>query len=403
MLELLQTGISFNGVIIKVVLHGFVCDAPARAFIACTKTHSGYFSCSKCIEEGDFEGRIVFLNESAPLRDDVSLRNKDQEEHHTGKSILENLPIDMVATFPLDYMHLCCLGVMRKLLWVWIKGPLSCRLSNRQKENISTFLVYLADFIPSEFARKSRSLTELARWKATELRSFLLYIGPVVLKNVLPTRMYNHFLIFHVAIKILATEGLCKEFNQYAKELLHLFVGQAKELYGKEFLSYNVHNLIHLANDVDRFGHLDSFCAFPFENYLQQIKNLLRKHDKPLPQVLRRLNEIQMNELPVRILRLSQIVLKKKQFEGPMVKCCNGKQHQMLLFRSCTIRTKNQSDCYVILHDQRVVRVSNIVKNEEGVFLIGQRFMQTSDSFLHSLKSSKLGFYCVERLYPLAS
>jgi hypothetical protein len=54
-----------------------------------------------------------------------------------------------------------------------------------------------------------------------------------VLKNELPTRMYNHFLIFHVAIKILATEGLCKEFNQYAKELLHLFVGQAKELYGK--------------------------------------------------------------------------------------------------------------------------------------------------------------------------
>jgi hypothetical protein len=105
-----------------------VCDAPARAFIACTKTHSGYFSCSKCVEEGDFEGRIVFLNESAPLRDDVSFRNKDQEEHHTGKSILENLPIDMVATFPLDYMHLCCLGVMRKLLWVWIKGPLSLQI-----------------------------------------------------------------------------------------------------------------------------------------------------------------------------------------------------------------------------------------------------------------------------------
>ena len=153
---------------------------------------------------------------------------------------------------------------MRKLLWVCIKGPLSCRLSNRQKENISTFLIFLPDFIPSE----------------------LLYIGPVVLKNVLQNRIYNHFLVFHVAIKILATEGLCKEFNQYAKELLHLFVGQAKELYGKEFLSYNVHNLIHLANDVDRFGHLDSFSAFPFENYLQQIKNLLWKHDKPLPQVL---------------------------------------------------------------------------------------------------------------------
>lgn len=99
--------------------------------------------------------------------------------------------------------------------------------SQTKRKNIK-FSCNLTDFIPSEFARKSRSLTELARWKATELRTFLLYTRPVVLKNVLPTRMYDHFLIFHVAIKILATEGLCKEFNQYAKELLHLFVGEAK-------------------------------------------------------------------------------------------------------------------------------------------------------------------------------
>ena len=113
-----------------------------------------------------------------------------------------------------------------------------------------------------------------------------------------------------------------------------------------------------------------------------------------------------MNELLVRILRLSQIVLKKKHYEGhSTAKSCNGKQYKMLLFRSWTICTKNKSDCYVILHNKRhnkrVVRVSNIVKNEEGIFLIGQRFMQKSDSFLHPLKSSRLGVYCVERLSPL--
>jgi hypothetical protein len=78
-----------------------------------------------------------------------------------------------------------------------------------------------------------------------------------------------------------------------------------------------------------------------------------------------------MNELPVGISRLSQIVFKKKHYEGPMVKSCNGKQYKMLLFRSWTLRTKSKSDCYVILHDQRVVRVYNIVENEEGLFLIG--------------------------------
>ena len=71
MLALYETGISFNGEILKVFIHGFVCDAPARAFICCTKTHSGYFSCSKCTEEGDFEGRVVFFNENAQMRDNL--------------------------------------------------------------------------------------------------------------------------------------------------------------------------------------------------------------------------------------------------------------------------------------------------------------------------------------------
>ena len=35
---------------------------------------------------------------------------------------------------------------------------------------------------------------------------------------------------------------------------------------------YNVHGLIHIAEDVKRFGPLDSYSAFPFENYLGHLK-----------------------------------------------------------------------------------------------------------------------------------
>ena len=52
-----------------------------------------------------------------PLRSDASFRARADEEHHIGTSVLENLiGFDMVNNFPLDYMHLVCLGVVRKFM-----------------------------------------------------------------------------------------------------------------------------------------------------------------------------------------------------------------------------------------------------------------------------------------------
>jgi len=54
---------------------------------------------------------------------------------------------------------------------------------------------------------------------------------------------------------------------------------------------YTVHNLIHLSDDAKQLGPLDSFSAFPFENHLYSLKKLLRKYEKPLSQVHRRIME----------------------------------------------------------------------------------------------------------------
>ena len=116
LLNLYSNGLEWAGQIVNVELFCFLCDAPAKACVTCTKLHTGYFSCSKCCVEGDWHGRVVFLEEKELLRDNDSFRQQTQAEHHTGRSILERLPIDMVACFSLDYMHLVCLGIMRKLL-----------------------------------------------------------------------------------------------------------------------------------------------------------------------------------------------------------------------------------------------------------------------------------------------
>jgi len=52
---------------------GFICDAPARAFIKCIKSHSGYYGCEKCVDRGiQVNKKMTFQNLDATLRSDES-------------------------------------------------------------------------------------------------------------------------------------------------------------------------------------------------------------------------------------------------------------------------------------------------------------------------------------------
>jgi hypothetical protein len=87
-------------------------------------------------------------------------------------------------------MHLVCLGVTKRLLHYLKNGPKACKLSSLHILQISEHLVSLHGSMPSEFARQPCSLIELARWKATEYRQFLLYTEPVVLCDVVTKEVY---------------------------------------------------------------------------------------------------------------------------------------------------------------------------------------------------------------------
>lgn len=110
------------------------CDAPAKSYILKIKGHSGFYSCSKCEIEGEYlANRICFPYTPSircpPTRTHQNYLVQSQEEHHVGNtSLLATLPMfDVVTTFSLDYMHLVCLGTVRKLIMLWIKGPIGIR------------------------------------------------------------------------------------------------------------------------------------------------------------------------------------------------------------------------------------------------------------------------------------
>lgn len=330
----------------------------------------------------------------------TEFRSKQQENHHVGSTILESiLDLDMIYSFPLDYMHLICLGVVKKLLMLWVYGNPPRKLSYNQISNISKSLVDLKCNITTEFNRKPRSLNEVKRWKATEFRQFLLYTGPIVLKSVISHDRYVNFLSLHVATSILCNAN-SKKYINYAKSLMKYFVKTFIILYGKDQVSYNVHNLLHICDDVARFGTLDQFSAFIFENYLQSLKKLLRKPEKPLEQIIRRKYELN-NCIPLGNNRLHSLpILKKQHNKGPITNNISFAQYEEIILNKFVLRiTDPDNCCYTV--DNKIINIKNIVSTTDSILLIVQEFLLFEDFYTKPCKSSSLSIYAAKNLGPL--
>ncbi|XP_065336830.1 uncharacterized protein LOC135937600 [Cloeon dipterum] len=134
-----------------------VADMPAKAGCCYVKV-GGYYSCDKCTAKGEWNraGKtVIFKDLTCVLRTDGSFRARKQKDHHHGKSILEELDVDMVADFPIDYMHCTCLGTTKRLLVIYIKES---RLSKVAiKEACELYKTTLSSK-PTEFRWKTSTL-----------------------------------------------------------------------------------------------------------------------------------------------------------------------------------------------------------------------------------------------------
>jgi len=206
----------------------------------------------------------------------------------------------------------------------------------------------------------------------------------------------------HVAIRILCCSQF-EEYIDYAQELLEHFVSSFKSLYGTDNVSHNVHGLIHLAQDAKRFGTLDTFSSFKYENYLQTLKNVLKKHDQPLQQVVRRYIERKNIEKPHELhITLSDFIIDRKSIhtKGPLIEGCCNPQYYMIKCSNATIRTDTLADNCCGLSDGSIVQVKNITyhKGLKTDVIIGNEFLHREDLYNKPCLSSLLGIFVVDNL-----
>lgn len=388
-------GFLFNNQIIKVKADKLLCDAPAKSYILCTKGHTGYSSCSKCIAKGESTKRRISFSKFtfSQLRTDQDFTNKTDENYHLKKdghfviSPLENLDIGLISAVPLDWMHLILLGVMKRLIKFWVHGKKReksqysnsrtepVKLPEADIENMSKQILEMKKCIPSDFARHPRRLQEIDHYKATELRQFLLYIGPIVARHITNKKIYNNFMALHCAVRILCDSQLYVEQNAYAHKLLAYFIRTFSTIYGSQYVSHNVHGLIHVPADCLKHGTLNNISCFKFENYLQQIKKQVKRSQHPLQQFANRYTEKEQQSCEKLMSNNDNNCLVRTSTQHEKNSTEYSEIYNKIRIKNFEVSTKKKDNC-VLLTDRSVFCIDTIHASykSENVYFTGKQF-----------------------------
>lgn len=200
-------------------------------------------------------------------------------------------------------------------------------------------------------------------------------------------------------MRIIASPLLCIKLNQYAKKLLNHFVHTFEILYGKQLISYNVHGLLHLPDDVLKFGSVDNFSCFDFENHLQKIKKLLRKGDRPLQQIGNRLHEEHEASLCdiLKLMTTNALQCFGQHYAGPTVRGCGNPQYTSVLHKGFFISLKIGNNC-CILNNGSIVVIKNIATFDSKPVIVGKQFLKVDDAYTIPCRSSEVGTFLANEL-----
>lgn len=135
-------------------------------------------------------------------------------------------------------------------------------------------------------------MEEVPRFKATEVRQFLLYTGVVLMKQFLTADAYHHFLKLSVAYRLLS-QKILKDNVDLAGQLLQEYVEDYTLYYKKEYIRYNIHSLLHVADDVKLHGPLPNYSCYKFEDKIRQLKKMIRSNNRVHQQLFNRIRERQ--------------------------------------------------------------------------------------------------------------
>ncbi|XP_037278000.2 uncharacterized protein LOC119170838 isoform X1 [Rhipicephalus microplus] len=249
-------------------------DSVARAPMQGVTQFNGYFGCNWCLQRGERAGGATKYpveevepterSELQMLNDmEIALKGGVPVQGVKTVSPLINLPhFNIVWSFVPDYMHCVLLGVARQFLELWFNSDSACSIS-RHQHIVDRRLMSIKP--PMDVKRLPRPTKERKWWKAKELESWLLCYSVPVLHGILEKPYMQHWACLVEALHIMLQRAISPTELTIAEGLLLEFHVRAELLFGKSVMTFNMHQLTHIAKSVRHWGPLWAHSAFPFE------------------------------------------------------------------------------------------------------------------------------------------
>ncbi|CAF2864933.1 unnamed protein product [Rotaria sp. Silwood2] len=133
-----------------------------------------------------------------------------------------------------------------------------------------------------DILRRPRSLANIHKWKASEVRTFILYIGLPVLVESLPEEISGNLALYTVILRLLhdywdnnknINDSVCSLLKIYIKNLSK---NVNSDVYPPKMLTISTHTHLHLPFQCIKFGRLDWLSNFVFESFLGFLKAFVK-------------------------------------------------------------------------------------------------------------------------------
>ena len=224
--------------------------------------------------------------------DDNDKLTRDDLKGVVGRSFLFDIDgFDFVNNVPPEYMHLSCLGVIKRLTELTFNVGLNrSRITKRKMSSTKTFNILMSKTkVVYEFSRRARDL-DFSVFKAEEFRNLILFFFPHVLSCIEEAEKERELWLY-LAFMMRSCVLPDSEFFNISPNIICMCCEKFYKLYEKLFgpsnCTYSIHVLCSHLLQLRQLGPLTETSVFKFESFYGEIRNsFVPGTPSPLKQIL---------------------------------------------------------------------------------------------------------------------